>query len=211
MTDSDLLQRSLGDNVHLTPETFDRLQSFAGLVEKWNPTVNIVAKSTLGELWSRHIIDSAQVFRYCPPAARLWLDIGSGGGFPGIVIAVLAHSLMPDLQVRLVESDQRKAVFLREVNRQLGLTAEVSACRIETLSPQSADVVSARALASLSGLCGFAARHLKPNGVAVFLKGQQHEDEIALARKDWQFELEMAQSQTHSGSAVLVLKGLMHV
>jgi 16S rRNA (guanine527-N7)-methyltransferase len=211
MTESSLLQRCLGDNIVLPPEVVGQLKAFAELVEKWNPTVNIVARSTLGDLWLRHIIDSAQVFKYCPADARLWLDIGSGGGFPGIVIAVLAHSLRPGLKVRLVEADQRKAVFLREVNRQLGLTAEVSACRIETLSPQSADVISARALAPLVDLCGLAERHLAPKGVAVFLKGQQHEDEIALARKDWQFELEMAQSQTHSGSAVLVLKGLTHV
>jgi 16S rRNA (guanine527-N7)-methyltransferase len=116
----------------------------------------------LENVWGRHIVDSAQIFQACPSGAMpSWLDLGSGGGFPGLVIAILARELQPNLHVTLVEADQRKAAFLRQTAQKLGLDVAVIAKRIESLSPQSADVVSARALAPLTDLLGLAAPHLK--------------------------------------------------
>lgn len=186
-----------------------RLTVFEQLVRKWNPTINVVAKSTLPEIWERHILDSVQIFRFCPEKG-LWLDLGSGGGFPGLVVAILAQVLRPDMRVRMVESDQRKAVFLRECGRQLGLSIDVLVDRIERLEPQAAAVVSARALAPLTELCAFADRHMAEDGVSVFLKGQQSEAEIVEAGRFWLFDLERHASITSGDASILTVRRLRH-
>lgn len=211
MIDEGLLQQALGQGRALSDLSLSRLRQFAELVQKWNPSINIVARSTLGDLWHRHILDSVQLFRCAQPDHRLWLDIGSGGGFPGIVIAVLAADLHPELCVALVESDRRKSVFLSEAFRQLNLSATVHPLRIEALAPQNANVVSARALAPLSVLCGLAVRHLANDGVCAFLKGANSEAEVGHARKDWRFDLDRIDSVTDSRASVLFLRGLSHV
>lgn len=187
------------------------LQKFAileELVRKWNPTINVVARSTLPDFWDRHIVDSTQVYLACPLRAGLWLDLGSGGGFPGIVVSILAHA---DVRVVMVESDRRKTAFLREAIRILALNSAVECLRIEDLPAQKADVVSARALASLTHLCGYAHVHMKPTGIAVFPKGRHAEEEVAIARENWTFDLESHQSLTGAGAAVLCIRNLSHV
>lgn len=211
MTDGDLLLRAIGPERQLSGRGVERLRSFAALVQKWNPTINMVAHSTLGELWHRHIIDSAQLFGCAHQEQRLWLDLGSGGGFPGIVIAILAADMLPGLEVALVESDKRKAVFLSEASRQLGLRTSVLASRIEALEHQGACVVSARALAPVSTLCAHAERHLREGGVCAFLKGASVELEIAEARGSWQFEMERVPSLTDARASALFLRGLKRV
>ena len=192
-------------------ETYQSLQAFGGLVEKWNRAINLVSKSTVEDLWSRHIVDSAQLFPLTEPGVRHWVDVGSGGGFPGIVVAVLAKELYPDLRFTLVEVDQRKAAFLREACRKLGLEAVVLSERIENIAPLEADVLSARALAPLSGLMKIADLHMTPGGTALFLKGSQYEAEVEAARNDWAFDLTAIPSVTGSESAVLQVKRIKHV
>ena len=123
-------------------------------------------------------MDSAQLFALRPQAARSWLDLGSGAGFPGLVMAILADQHQPDLAVTLVESDRRKAVFLGEATRKLGLSSKIICERIEDVTPQNADVVSARALSSLSNLCAHVARHANANGMGLFPKGANAAAEI---------------------------------
>lgn len=192
-------------------ETTDRLKSLEALLAKWNPAINLVAKSTIAEAWDRHILDSAQLYGHAPARVSHWVDLGSGGGFPGLVIAALAQELDPARRVALVESDQRKATFLREAARQLGLTVSVLADRIESVPPLGADVLSARALAPLTTLCGFAQRHLAPEGVALFPKGATHQQELAEAGRDWRFDVTIHQSEIDPASVVLELKAISHV
>lgn len=191
-------------------ETEQRLRDFVQLLEKWNSAVNLISRSTMGQVWFRHILDSAQIFRYGNSAKR-WVDLGSGGGFPGIVVAILAFELAPDMKIILVESDQRKAAFLRQTGQTLGLSIDVVAGRIEAMSSLMADVVSARALAPLSQLCALAKSHLAPDGAAIFLKGKSGDAEIADARKDWKFLLESHASITDPSAVVLVLKEISNV
>jgi 16S rRNA (guanine527-N7)-methyltransferase len=188
--------------------TIDRLTSFVSLVAKWNPTINLVAKSTISGALHRHILDSAQIFRCAETSHRLWLDIGSGGGFPGIVVSALALQYRPDLKVILVESDKRKCVFLSEAARSMGLTVSVLSKRIEDLPHQAVDVMSARALAPLSKLCGYAYMHLKPGGLAVFPKGAVWRDEVEEARRSWSFNLAHVQSVTDERASILYLKDI---
>lgn len=211
MSHFDALNSILGADRLLSQRGKDRLEEFVALVQKWNPAINIIGKSTEPQIWHRHVLDSAQLFSLARPDHRLWLDIGSGGGFPGLVLAILAADGMPALRFILVESDRRKAVFLSEAARNLGLAVTVHPKRIEDLPPAEADVVSARALAPLSQLCAHAERHLKMGGLCVFPKGEAAEAEIGAARQGWSFGLDRLPSQTDSTAAVLVLKDLRRV
>ena len=135
------LGQALGGNHQIGVATVGRIEQFIELALKWNSAINLVGRSTASQMWERHVIDSAQIFKCASETQRVWLDLGSGGGFPGIVIAVLAAEIFPQLRVSLVESDKRKAVFLSEAGRQLGLKLTVHANRIQDLEPQHADVV----------------------------------------------------------------------
>jgi 16S rRNA (guanine527-N7)-methyltransferase len=192
--------------VDVSRETLDRLHAYEALVRRWNPTVNLIAPGTLEHIWTRHVADSAQLFRYCPDAARHWVDLGSGGGFPGMVIGVLAAELQPELRVTLVESDRRKAAFLRQAVLKLGVRASVLAERIESLDPLAADVISARALAPLDRLLGLARPHLKPGGLALFPKGARYREELAAAQKSWVIDLDCAPSLHQPDASVLIIR-----
>lgn len=194
---------ALGDQVAIPPKTASRLQGLIAALERWNPAVNLVSRATLPQAWSRHVLDSLQLLNLAPREARLWADLGSGGGFPGLVIAIAAKESHPDLRVILVDSDQRKATFLRETARSLGVPVRVEAARIEMLPPLGAQVVSARALASLAQLWSYAERHLAPGGVGLFLKGEGHASEIVEAQARFRLDIETLASRVDAGGVVL--------
>lgn len=208
MTDAE--QLSVG-GVDVSRETFDALKAYEALVQRWTPAINLVSKTTVGNLWQRHILDSAQIFSLCPPSAQTWVDLGSGGGFPGIVVAILANTAKHDLRVTLVESDLRKATFLRQAAQALALPVTVLSKRIEAVSPLHADVLSARALAPLTALLGFAETHLSKSGIAIFPKGARFQDEIAEARKTWAFDVDIKPSLSEAGAAILVIRDIHRV
>lgn len=186
-------------------ETAARLDAFEALVRKWNPAINLVSKASLAELRQRHIADSEQLFELAGVAAGHWVDLGTGGGFPGMVVAIRAAGEAPGLRVTCIESDGRKAAFLMTAARELGLAVTVLAERIEAAEPQAAEVVSARALAPLTALLPLAARHLKQGGFAIFPKGAQHAKEVVQARADWRFDLTDWPSRTDPEARILKL------
>ena len=153
-------------------------------------------------------MDSVQVFKFSNDIAKKWIDIGSGGGLPGVVIAVLARELQPELRVTLVESDQRKAVFLRTAVRELGLNVAVNASRVEALTIDHVDILSARALANLPKLFDLCLPFTNRQTKLLFLKGRSYEEEILQARKDWCFEVTKHQSITSEDSKILEVRGL---
>lgn len=187
-------------------ETMADLEAYAALVIKWTPTINLIARGSAPDLWNRHIADSAQLQKFAPPIYKKWTDIGSGGGFPGIVMAILGKTAQPDAQFVLIESDQRKATFLRTAARELRLSVEVIADRIESAPGQAADIVSARALTPLSGLLPLTKRHLNPTGVALLHKGRQCKQEVAEAQKNWSFDLEDYPSFTDPEARIIALR-----
>lgn len=184
-------------------ETFGALKDYQSLIQKWSPRINLVAKSTLADIWDRHICDSAQVFHVKQDEAGSWVDFGAGGGLPGIVVAILAKEKQPKLDVTLVESDQRKCAFLRTVIRELALRATVLSDRIETLDPLGANIISARALAPLPKLLDLSHRHLQPDGICLFQKGQAWKKEVADARSAWSFDLNVVESKTQTEAVIL--------
>ena len=190
-------------------ETLDRLILYESLLHKWQPAVNLVSPATLNAVWARHFADSAQVFGLLPENAETLVDLGSGGGFPGLVMAIMAAE-QDRLRVTLVESDQRKAAFMREVARQTGIPVDIRAMRIENHETQAsigtAHVVTARALAPLSRLLHLAFPYLAPCSVCVFLKGRDVSRELDEARADWIFDVDIVESLTGHGGQVVVVR-----
>ncbi len=180
------------------------MEIYAALLKKWNPRINLVAPATLPELWHRHFADSAQLWALAPDFQH-WADLGAGGGFPGAVVAILAQERRPDARITLVESDRRKATFLRTVARETGAAFSVADQRIESLRPLSAEVVSARALAPLPGLLPLIARHLSPGGTALLPKGRRSDAEIEKALETWRFDCQKTASMTDPSGVILKL------
>lgn len=191
-------------------ETSEKLRAFEALVKKWTQKINLISKSTIPEIWNRHIIDSAQIFSLALSGEH-WVDLGSGGGFPGIVIAILTEDSQTPHQVTLIESDIRKCTFLRTAIRELSLNANVITSRIEELPPMKADILSARALADLDTLLAFSDRHLSSDGVALFPKGAHWQEEDHHARSNWSYHCEPITSKTDQNAAILRLRDIKHV
>ena len=159
--------------LHVSRETIDKFQLYLTLLEKWQRRINLVSNSTLADAWQRHILDSGQLAAYYPPQTRQILDVGSGAGFPGLVLAI-----MGGVTVDLVESNQRKAVFLSTVIRELGLPAKVHNQRIEQMPNLRPDVITARALAPVPKLLNLIETQMSAECVCLFLKGASVEDEL---------------------------------
>lgn len=197
--------------VNVSRETLARLETYAALLRKWNPAINLVAKSTLDDLWSRHMLDSAQILSLASEDTTSWVDLGSGGGFPGLVVAAMALESHPDLHITLVESDQRKSTFLRTVIRELGLNAKVISKRIEEVTDVQAQVISARALASLGQLFDWSESFLLPDSICIFPKGATVEKEIQEALASWVFVAEKFTSKTDSEATILKIGEIKRV
>jgi 16S rRNA (guanine527-N7)-methyltransferase len=196
------------DVLRVSRETQAALEAFAGMLELWTRRINLIAPLSSERMWRRHIVDSAQLLDYCPPAATSWTDLGSGGGLPALVVAIIARDYAPDLRVTAVESDARKCAFMAEAARNAGVPLSIVNKRIEAAASTPSDIVSARALAPLPKLLGLARPWLKPDGVAILPKGARHAQEIAQAQRDWRFHLETQRSRTDPDAAVILIRSL---
>jgi 16S rRNA (guanine527-N7)-methyltransferase len=184
-------------------ETLERLEAYERLLVEWNQKFNLVSESTLPEVWTRHFLDSAQIMAHVPHGTITVADLGSGAGFPGLVLNILGIE-----DVHLIESIGKKASFLREVIQQLKLTATVHQKRIEDMKGFKADLITARALKALPELLALATPLIKRGSTAIFLKGQSVEDELTEARKSWTFKAEKHQSITSDSGCVLILQDI---
>lgn len=192
-------------------ETIDRLERYGKLLTSWTAKINLISRNTVDDLWTRHILDSAQLFRLTPPGAGTWLDLGSGAGLPGLIIAALAREAAPQLSVDLVEADARKAAFLQAARRTLELDARLTrihACRIEDLPHQAFDVISARALAPLERLLPLIEPFKGPNTRIILPKGVRLDSELTLAERDWHIGAERWPSLTDPDASILVISHL---
>lgn len=195
------------EGLDVSRETFSRLNIYVDLLKRWNPKINLVSRKSLQDIWTRHILDSVQVYR-CVDSFGSWADLGSGGGFPGMVCAIMAAERSPKSTFAFVESDQRKSAFLRNVARECGVTCNVVSKRIETVEPLNADILSARALADLSVLMSFCDRHLAKTGTALLPKGANWKKELDAAREEWKFDAEPITSLTEPQAVILKIKGV---
>jgi len=192
-------------------ETITKLLIYESLLKQWQKTINLVASSTLDDVWERHFADSAQILAYAPPGARRWLDLGSGAGFPGLVLAIILAD-QGAANMTLIESDTRKAAFLREVGRQTGVAVDILCERIEKGTTQTkvgaVDVITARALAPLPRLLDLAVPYFSDKTVGLFLKGREAQAEVDTALKRWSGSVALHPSLTDKNSRIVVVHAL---
>ncbi|PBB31352.1 16S rRNA (guanine(527)-N(7))-methyltransferase RsmG [Mesorhizobium sp. WSM3882] len=199
------LQKAAGP---VSRETFERLQAFERHFQKWNRSINLAAPSTLDDVWRRHILDSAQLARIAPTAMR-WVDLGSGGGFPGLVLGFLLAE-RPGATIDLVESNRKKASFLQSVVGQFGLPARVLARRIDDSYPlvSAPQVITARALTGLPDLLDLAAPWLTKGARSLFHKGRDYRAEVEESAHRWTFDLVEHPSMTDAHGVILEITDL---
>jgi 16S rRNA (guanine527-N7)-methyltransferase len=189
-------------------ETLARLKAYVGHLQDWNSRHNLVSARSLEEVWRRHVWDSAQLFPLIPPEANTLADLGSGAGFPGLVLAEL---LRGRTQVTLFEATAKKCEFLREVADRLVLPVDIRNRRMEETTREPFDVVTARACAPLDRLLAYAQHFVGPNSVCLFLKGQNVEAELTQAHKSWKMKVISTPSLTDPSGVVLQVRELAHV
>lgn len=187
--------------VPVSRETLARLEAYAALLIQWSARINLVGRDTIADLWRRHILDSAQLLRLVPDSARNLLDLGSGAGLPGLVLAILG---MPG--VELVEADSRKSAFLREAARITKADLTIRPCRIQAMPKHPADIVTARACAPLDRLLDLAEPFLVPDSLCLFHKGERFEEELTLARQGWKMSVSVEQSLSDRRGVILRLQ-----
>jgi 16S rRNA (guanine527-N7)-methyltransferase len=205
---TELVKEKLINDLNVSRETIVDLETLVFLLEKWNKTINLVGKSTIEDVWTRHILDSAQLWQQRPENLAIWLDIGSGAGFPGLVLAILAKTERADCVFHMIESDARKCAFLRNVSRETSLNTKIHTSRIEDATAIVADVVSARALATVEKLAEYSHRFLCKDSFCLFLKGQGCATEVENAHKSWEFESEMTESLSDDTGVILKIWNL---
>lgn len=193
----------------LRPELKDKLDIYEGLLRKWQASINLISPTTLPDITKRHFEDSLQLMEYIPVTARRVFDFGSGAGFPGMVIAMTK----PELDVHLVESDQKKASFLKTVSRETETKVTVHNCRIEELktkTPLIPDIITARALASLPRLLDYVAPWAQTNRRVILIapKGQAAEEELEEANKNYRYDVQQFASRTEKEAQILVIKDI---
>jgi 16S rRNA (guanine527-N7)-methyltransferase len=184
-------------------ETLQRLQAYAELLTAWNRRINLVGPGTIDDLWRRHILDSAQLAPLLPPGTRILVDLGSGAGLPGLILALLG---VPE--VHLIESDARKSAFLREALRVTGTRGQVHARRIDTVPPFPADVITARAFAPLTSLLSEGSRFAADHTIWLLLKGKAVAEELTAARERWNMRAESVKSLSDPSGAILRLENV---
>ncbi len=196
-----LRPEAVGELLGVSRETLARFKVYLDLLRRWQRAINLVGAATLADPWRRHVLDCGQLWRFWPEGARRLVDLGSGAGLPGLVLAIAGA---PD--VHLVESDRRKAAFLREAARAAGASVVVHAARIKDVPPLGADAVTARALAPLSDLLGHAERHATPGAVCLFPKGRQAEAELTGAARGWTMRVERRPSLSDAEGQILTIR-----
>lgn len=194
------------EELAVSRETVERFQVLGEHLKKWNERINLVSKTTLNDMWRRHFLDSGQLVSHIPSTAKSLADLGSGAGFPGLVLAA-----MTDLEIHLVESDTRKSVFLREGARAIGRHVVVHQKRIESLQGLAVDVVTARALAPVETLLDYAEPLLKKDGIALFLKGNTLETELTDSKKLWHIESTQSRSISDPSGCILKVEAFRRV
>jgi 16S rRNA (guanine527-N7)-methyltransferase len=203
MTEAKLDAEAFQAATGVSRETLDRLRVYEGLLRKWQPAINLVGPKTLDDAWRRHFLDSAQLLPLIPESTRTLVDLGSGAGFPGMVLAILGN-----FDVHLIESDIRKATFLREVARATGTAVQIHAKRLETLGDLAADVVTARALAPLASLLDWVHPFIGERGLALFPKGRNADQELTEADRIWMMAVDRTSSRTETGGTLLRIRQL---
>ncbi len=193
---------------NVSHETYEKLKNYQALVLEWNSKFNLISKSTEATIWERHIVDSLQLIKYITNEDKILLDLGSGAGFPGVVLAIACQEIYPDLQINLVESIGKKTAFLHAVNEQLNLNMEIHQERIEKLNIGKVDVITSRALAALPKLLDYAKPFCKKETRLILPKGENWSLENDEALMKWLYKYEVYNSDTSDVGKILRISDL---
>jgi len=188
-------------DVDVSRETRERLEAYVALLRRWNPKINLIGRDTEDDIWRRHILDSAQIAPLIPPTAKIVADIGSGAGLPGLILSILNSPAT----IHLIESDQRKAAFLREAARITQANVIIHECRVEQASLGTVDVLVARACAPLEKLLAMAEKLISIHTLCVFPKGARAELELTAAKTHWKMIARLVPSRSDPQGRILVL------
>ncbi|MBL4616319.1 MAG: 16S rRNA (guanine(527)-N(7))-methyltransferase RsmG [Robiginitomaculum sp.] len=191
-------------------ETFQKFEIIQQQLILWSKRFNLVAPSSLPQFWARHVLDSVQLYDLAPKSAKSWLDLGSGAGFPGIILAIMIMQ-RPGAKMTLIEANGKKANFLKHCAREVGAPAQVLQQRIEVVAPFTAEVITARALSSLSGLLEYSLPFSDKNTLLVLPKGKQVEAELSVAQNSWKLEHSNHSSITDNEASILCIRGFSRV
>lgn len=190
-------------------ETIDLLKRYQNSLTEWQQKFNLVSDASLQDSWNRHFLDSMQLFKFIPENAKVMYDFGSGAGFPGMVLAVMAKEKTPYLKVKLVESIAKKTLYLNHVRDLAGVNAEIINDRIENIPAEKADVITSRAMTALDNLLGYAYKFCGAQTKCIFPKGKKHREEIEAARKHWRFDCEIVPSDLSDEGVILIITNLV--
>jgi 16S rRNA (guanine527-N7)-methyltransferase len=202
--------RDLENDVNVSRETSELLEAYVVGLIKWQKTINLIGPETIPVIWHRHILDSAQLIQHIPEDMTSLMDMGSGAGLPGLVLAILLKERAP-LSLHLVESDKRKSAFLIQMAAELGLNLTIEVKRIENLEPRTFDVITARALAPVKDLLDYAQPFCNRRTVCLFLKGQNVVSELTEATKYWNMQATQFQSMTDQAAHIVAIKDFHRV
>ena len=192
--------------LNVSRETLNGFYEYESLLSKWNKKINLVSKNTLMDIWERHFLDSGQIIKHVEASGKRWVDVGSGAGFPGLVVALLLRDRKIDCDLVLVEKNPKKGFFLNEVIRKLNLSVEVVNDNIGTLEPLNADILTARAFSELNNLIEIAFRHRKKDGICLFLKGENYRIELDKTLNYWFFDYDIVESLSSSSGKIIRVK-----
>ncbi len=193
-------------SLNVSRETLNSFYEYETLLSKWNGKINLVSKNTLVDIWERHFLDSGQIIKHVEVSGKRWVDVGSGAGFPGLVVALLLRDRKIDCDLVLVEKNPKKGFFLNEVIRKLNLNVEVVNDNIYTLEPLNADILTARAFSELNNLIEIAFRHRKKEGICLFLKGENYRMELDKTLNYWFFDYDIVDSLSSSSGKIIRVK-----
>ena len=207
---TEIQQENFAKEYFVSHETIHNLSTYEMMLVEWNEKFNLVAASTLPQIWTRHFSDSAQLMRYIPDSAKTVADMGAGAGFPGLVLAILAKGSERALHVTEIESTGKKADFLQAVVGKLQLNVTVRRERVEAIRNFRADIVTARAMKALPELLKYANYLIHKDTVCLFPKGKALSEELTEAKKYWTFSDEIHPSLSDESGSVLVLRGLRY-
>ena len=193
-------------SLNVSRETLNGFYEYETLLSKWNEKINLVSKNTLVDIWERHFLDSGQIIKHVEASGKRWVDVGSGAGFPGLVVALLLRDRKIDCDLVLVEKNPKKGFFLNEVIRKLNLSVEVVNDNIDNLEPLNADILTARAFSELNNLIEIAFRHRKKEGICLFLKGENYRIELDKTLNYWFFDYDIVDSLSSSSGKIIRVK-----
>ena len=194
---------------NVSRETLNSFCEYESLLTKWNEKINLVSKNSLVDIWDRHFLDSGQIINHVDASGKIWVDVGAGAGFPGLVVALLLKDRKIDCDFTLVEKNKKKVFFLNEVIRNLKLKVKVVNSSIGCIEPLNADILTARAFSELKDLIQIAHHHRKEGGICLFLKGENYRFELDKTLNYWFFDYDVVDSVSNPSGKIIRVKKIL--